>query len=149
MAISSTGIGSGLDIDSLVSKLVTAERSAGQTRIDTKKTRLTEQFSAMATLMGGMSAFQSSLNSLVSSSSFTSRKVSVSDEAAFTAKAGSSAAAGSYDVQVEQLAKAAQLGSKEFESASTAVGTGKLTISVGTSSFSIDVAESGKSVANI
>ena len=86
--ISSTGIGSGLDIDSLVSKLVAAERSAGQTRIDTKKGKLTEQFSAMATLMGGMSAFQSSLNSLVSASSFTSRKVSVSDEAAFTAKAG-------------------------------------------------------------
>ena len=54
--ISSTGIGSGLDIDSLVSKLVAAERSAGQTRIDGKKTRLTEEFSAMATLMGGMSA---------------------------------------------------------------------------------------------
>ena len=64
--------------------------------------------------MGGMSAFQSSLNSLVSAGSFTSRKVSVSDEKAFTAKAGSSAAAGSYDVQVEQLAKAAQLGSERI-----------------------------------
>ena len=129
--ISSTGIGSGLDIDSLVSKLVAAERSAGQTRIDTKKGKLTEQFSAMAQLMGGMSAFQSSLNSLVSAGSFTSRKVSVSDEKAFTAKAGSSAAAGSYDVQVEQLAKASQLGSDAFALASTPVGTGTLTISVG------------------
>src|SRR6187399_3470695 len=147
--ISSTGIGSGLDIDSLVSKLVAAERSSGQTRIDTKKDKLTEQFSAMATLMGGMSAFQSSLNSLVSAGSFTSRKVSVSDEKAFTAKAGSSAAAGSYDVQVEQLAKAAQLGSDAFGSASTQVGTGTLTISVGASSFSIEVAEGGNSVANI
>jgi flagellar hook-associated protein 2 len=124
--ISSTGIGSGLDIDSLVSKLVAAERSAGQTRIDNKKGKLTEQFSAMATLMGGMSAFQSSLNSLVSAGSFTSRKVSVSDEAAFTAKAGPSAAAGSYDVQVEQLAKASQLGSEPFALASTQVGTGTL-----------------------
>jgi len=144
--ISSTGIGSGLEIDTLVSKLVAAERSAGQTRIDNKKGKLTEQFSAMATLMGGMSAFQASLNSLVTAGSFTSRKVSVSDETAFTAKAGSSAAAGSYDVQVEQLAKAAQLGSDAFASASTAVGTGKLTISVGDAEFSIDVAESGKSV---
>jgi flagellar hook-associated protein 2 len=147
--ISSTGIGSGLDIDSLVSKLVTAERSAGQTRIDGKKTRLTEEFSAMATLMGGMSAFQSSLNSLVSSSSFNSRKVSVSDEAAFTAKAGSSAAAGSYDVQVEQLAKASQLGSDAFASASTIVGTGTLTIAVGDSSFSIEVGEGGNNLVNI
>jgi flagellar hook-associated protein 2 len=99
--------------------------------------------------MGGMSAFQSSLNSLVSSSSFNSRKVSVSDEAAFTAKAGSSAAAGSYDVQVEQLAKASQLGSDAFASASTIVGTGTLTIAVGDSSFSIEVGEGGNSLANI
>ena len=147
--ISSTGIGSGLDIDSLVSKLVAAERSAGQSRIDNKKTKLTEQFSAMATLMGGMSAFQSSLNALVSSSSFNSRKVSVSDEAAFTAKATSSAAAGSYDVQGERLAKASQLGSAAFESASSKLGTGKLTISMGDSSFSVDVVEGANSVANI
>jgi flagellar hook-associated protein 2 len=147
--ISSTGIGSGLDIDTLVSKLVAAERSAGQTRIDTKKGKLTEQFSAMAQLMGGMSAFQSSLNSLVSAGSFTSRKVSVSDEKAFTAKAGPTAAAGSYDVQVEQLAKASQLGSEAFTLPSTKVGTGTLTIAVGDSSFSIEVADGGNSVANI
>ena len=147
--ISSTGIGSGLDIDSLVAKLVAAERSGQQTRIDTKKGKLTEQFSAMGQLMGGMSAFQSSLNSLVSAGSFNSRKVSVSDEKAFTAKAGPSAAAGSYDVQVEQLAKASQLGSDAFALASTKVGTGTLTISVGASSFSIDVIEGGNSVANI
>ena len=147
--ISSTGIGSGLEIDTLVSKLVAAERSAGQTRIDNKKTKLTEQFSAMATLMGGMSAFQASLNSLVTAGSFNSRKVSVSNEAAFTAKAGSSAAAGSYDVQVERLAKAAQLGSEPFGSASAPVGTGTLTISVGDSSFSIEVGQGGNSLANI
>jgi len=147
--ISSTGIGSGLDIDSLVSKLVAAEKSAGQTRIDNKKTTLTQQFSAMATLMGGMSAFQASLNSLVTSSSFTSRNVTLSDDAAFTAKAASSAAAGSYDVQVEQLAKAAQLGSQAFATAGTKVGTGTLTISVGASSFNIDVVDGANSVANI
>ena len=147
--ISSTGIGSGLDIDSLVSKLVAAERSAGQTRIDNKKGKLTEQFSAMAQLMGGMSAFQASLNSLVSSNSFKSRNVTLSDDAAFTAKATSSAAAGSYDVQVKQLAKAAQLGSDAFGSASAAVGTGTLTIAVGASSFSIEVGAGGNSLANI
>jgi len=147
--ITSTGIGSGLDIDSLVSKLVAAERSAGQTRIDNKKTQLTEQFSAMATLMGAMSGLQASMNSLVSAGSFTSRSVSVSDEAAFTAKANASAAAGSYDVQVKQLAKSAQLGSEAFGSASATVGTGTLTIAVGDSSFSIEVGEGGNSLTSI
>ena len=147
--ISSKGIGSGLDIDSLVSQLVAAERSAGQTRIDSKKTKLTEQFSAMATLMGAMSGFQASLNSLVSSNSFKSRNVSLSDDAAFTAKATAAAAAGSYDVQVQRLAKAAQLGSDAFASASATVGTGTLTISVGESSFSIEVGEGNNSLSNI
>lgn len=147
--ISSKGIGSGLDIDNLVSQLVAAERSAGQSRIDSKKNKLTEQFSAMATLMGAMSGFQASLNSLVSSSSFKSRSVTLSDDAAFTAKATASAAAGTYDVQVQQLAKAAQLGSQAFESASTAVGTGTLTIAVGEASFSIEVGEGNNSLANI
>ena len=49
----------------------------------------------------------------------------------------------------EQLAKAAQLGSDAFASASTTVGTGTLTISVGDSSFSIEVGEGGNSLANI
>lgn len=147
--ISSTGIGSGLNIDSLVSKLVDAERSAGQTRIDNKKDKLSAQFSAMATLMGSMSSLQSGMNALIGAGSFTSRNVSVSDDKAFTAKAASSAAPGTYDVQVKQLAKASQLGSDPFVSGSTAVGTGTLTISVGDKSFSIEVGESGKSVANI
>jgi len=147
--ISSTGIGSGLDIDSLVSKLVAAERSAGQTLIDNKKTRLTEQFSATATLMGAMSSLQAGMNALVSANSFSSRTVSVSDETAFTAKATSSATAGTYDVQVKQLAKSAQLGSDAFNSASATVGTGTLTISVGESSFSIQVGEGGNSLTNI
>jgi flagellar hook-associated protein 2 len=73
----------------------------------------------------------------------------VSDEKAFTAKATSSAAAGSYDVQVERLAKASQLGSDAFASGSATVGTGTLTIAVGDASFSIEVGESGKSLASI
>lgn len=147
--ISSTGIGSGLDIDSLVTKLVAAESSAGQSRIDNKKTRLTEQFSAMATLMGAMSSLQAGMNSLVSAGSFSSRTVSVSDDTAFTAKAASSAAAGTYDVQVKQLAKSSQLGSDAFNSASASVGTGTLTISVGDASFNVDVAQGANSLTNI
>ncbi len=147
--LTSTGIGSGLDIDSLVTKLVAADRSASQSRIDNKKSDLTSQFSAMAALMGSMSSLQATLNSLTSAGSFDSRSVSLSDDTAFTAKAGSSAVSGTYDVQVKQLAKAAQLGSTAFGSASAAVGTGTLTISTGGSSFSIDVADGGKSVANI
>lgn len=147
--LTSTGVGSGLDIDSLVTKLVAADRSASQTRIDNKKTDLTSQFSAMATLMGSMSGFQASLNSLMSAGSFDARSVSVSDDTAFSATATSSAASGTYDVQVKQLAKAAQLGSIAFGSASATVGTGTLTISTGTSSFSIDVASGGNSLANI
>lgn len=147
--LTSTGIGSGLDIDTLVTNLVAADKSAGQSRIDNKKTELTSQFSAMASLMGSMASVQATLDSLTSAGSFDSRSVSLSDDSAFSAKASSSAVSGLYDVQVKQLAKAAQLGSNAFASASTAVGTGTLTISTGGSSFSIAVGDGNKSLANI
>jgi len=147
--LTSTGIGSGLDIDSLVTNLVAADKSAGQSRIDNKKTELTSQFSAMASLMGSMASVQSTLGSLTSAGSFDSRRVSVSDDTVFSAKATSSAASGTYDVQVKQLAKAAQLGSTAFASPSAAVGTGTLTISTGGASFSVDVADGAKSLSGI
>ena len=56
--ISSTGIGSGLDINSLVSQLVAAERAAPEQRINRDTAKATTEFTALATLKGAMSSFQ-------------------------------------------------------------------------------------------
>jgi flagellar hook-associated protein 2 len=134
--ISSTGIGSGLDIDSLVSKLVAAERSAGQTRIDTKKGKLTEQFLGDGATDGRHVGLPEQPELAGQRRQFHfPQSVRERREGIHRPRLARRQPAGSYDVQVEQLAKAAQLGSDAFGSASTPVGTGTLTISVGESSF--------------
>ena len=78
--ISSTGVGSGLDINSLVSQLVAAERSAPDRRISREDASLTTEFTALAALKGAMSGFQSALAALKAPSAFEVRKATVADE---------------------------------------------------------------------
>lgn len=148
--ISSTGIGSGLDINSLVSQLVAAERAAPENRIGREDARLTTEFTALAALKGAMSAFQAAVSALKGGSSLDLRKATVGDEQAFTAAVTSSAAAGSYDVEVVRLATAARLGSGLYASGPDGVvGTGTLTIAVGAKSFSIEITEDSDTLAQI
>lgn len=136
--ISSSGIGSGLDINSLVSQLVAAERANPDKRNVSEDTRLTTEFSALATLKGALSGFQSALAGLKTSSGFDPRTAKSGDESYFTASATSAAAAGHYDVEVKQLATAARIGSDVFTGGpDSLVGTGTLTITAGGKSFDV------------
>jgi len=138
--ISSTGIGSGLDINSLVTQLVAAERAAPEQRINRDTSKVTTEFTAMATLKGAMSSFQAAVNALKGADAFAPRKATVSDEEAFTASVTSKAAAGNYDVEVVQLATAARVGSALFPAGpDSVVGTGTLTVAMGDKSFSVDI----------
>jgi flagellar capping protein FliD len=92
----------------------------------------------LSQLKGAMSSFQAALSSLKDSSAYVLRKATVGDATAFTAVAGSSAAAGKYDIDIVQLARAAQLKSAPFVAgASAIVGTGTLVLSMGAASFNI------------
>ncbi len=135
--LSSAGIGSGLDVNSLVSQLVAAERAPADTRLTNTDATLTTQLSAVSTLKGALSTLQSAANALKGSSSFDLRTATVSDDSYFTASATSSAVAGHYDVEVVQLATAGRISSAGFPAigtapgSSTVVGTGTLAINVG------------------
>jgi len=148
--LSSTGVGSGLDINSLVKQLVAAERSAPEQRINRESAKATTEFTALATLKGAMSAFQGALNAMKGADAFATRKATAGDEAAFTASVTTKAAAGNYDVEVVQLAAAARIGSAVYPGGpDSVVGTGTLTIAVGAKSFSVDIAAEGNSLADI
>src|SRR5688572_27456689 len=127
-SIQSSGVN--LDVRGLVSQLVSAERAKDDARINRQETSLTVQLSGVSTLKGALSAFQSSLTSLKSLTTFSPRSVSISDTDYFSATATGSAVAGSYDVEVVALARSHQLATDPI--ASTAeVGTGTLSITVG------------------
>jgi len=138
-AITSAGIGSGLDIEGLVSKLVSAEGQPATLRLNQKEAVLQANLSAYGNLKSALSTFQTSVQGLTDSSVFQSRKSSSSNDDLFTVSATSSAVAGSFSIKVDQLAQAAKLRSVDFTSDTEVVGAGSLAIGLGTDSFNITV----------
>src|SRR5687768_14031303 len=148
--ISSTGIGSGLDINSLVSQLVAAERAPKESRIVRDDAKLTTEFSALAKLKGAMASLLGAANGLRTSTSLSLSRTRVGDEQYFTASTSALAVAGSYDVVVERLASAARLGSDAYpDGPGSVVGTGTLTITAGSNSFDVTITQDNDSLAQI
>jgi len=142
--------GSQIDVQGLVSQLVAAERLTADKQIQRETTRVTTQISALGQLMGSLSTFRSALDSLKSIDAFNIRSATSSNEAVLTATAGGKAVAGSYDIEVTRLAQAQQISSNAFAGDSTAVvGTGTLTISLGSGSFTVDITDSNSTLAGI
>ena len=94
--VAATGIGSGLDIEGLVTQLVAAERGPQENRIFRRETQLTSEISALGTLQGALSSVQGSLDDLSSISTFNQRSASVSGSDAVSASASTDAASGSF-----------------------------------------------------
>ncbi len=78
--VTATGIGSGLDIESLVTQLVAAERTPVETRLTSQEAVLTAELSAFGAYKGALAAFQSSLSSLNNLNTFGQRSASASDD---------------------------------------------------------------------
>lgn len=151
MAITAAGIGSGLDIESLVSQLVAAEGQPAINRLDSQEAKLQANLSAFGSLKSALSNFQTAVQSLQTDSSFQGRKAASSNTELFTASASTQATQGQYDIEIEQLAQAAKLTSNsgDFAETSDVVGTGTLTINFGSESFSLTIDESNNTLAGI
>jgi flagellar hook-associated protein 2 len=140
MPLSSPGLGSGLDVATMVSQLVAAERAPVQDRITRDQKRIDTQISALGSLKGGLSSLESALSALNTEAAFQTRSAVSSDAEILTASATSSAAPGQYEVEVVRLATAHKLASGPFLGGSiSTVGTGTLTISVGDESFDVSI----------
>jgi flagellar hook-associated protein 2 len=141
MAIRAGGIGSGLDVESIVSQLVALERRPIN-RVQNEQAQVNAQISAYGSLKSKISEFQSAMASLGSASSFKLFQGTSSDESVFTANVGSEALAGSYSVDVQSLAERDKIAFGPFADSNTTVGSGTLNLSVGSESFSINVGAS-------
>jgi flagellar hook-associated protein 2 len=130
-SITSPGIGSGLDVTSLVNSLVTAEGQPAAQRLDTREAKLQAQLSALGSIKSAISTFKGAVGNLTSLSAFQRRTASSSNTDLFTAAISGKPVAGSYEIEVTQLAKAHKLASGAFAEVSAAVGTGTLTFQFG------------------
>ncbi|UCE75805.1 MAG: flagellar filament capping protein FliD, partial [Gammaproteobacteria bacterium] len=138
--ISAPGVGSGLDVNSIVTQLMEIERQP-LNRLESDKRGLEAQLSAFGRLKSALTTFQDALDDLKSLDAFEVYKAESSDETAFTATANSSAATGFNDIQVVRLAEAHKMGSVSIpDTGTTALGSGgdQMTITVNGSSFSVD-----------
>ncbi|MCP8464856.1 flagellar filament capping protein FliD [Pseudomonas sp. ZM23] len=127
-----TGLGSGLNIDSIVSSLVNAEKAPKQNQIDTLEKKTTTQITAIGGLKSAISTFQTALGKLNTINQFQARSFASSNNDVLKGSATEKAVAGSYQIQVEQLAAASKiaLGAVPADSSST-FNSGTLKISLG------------------
>jgi len=149
MAIIASGIGSGIDVGSLVSQLVAAEGQPALNRINNKQALLQTDLSAFGALKGALSAFQSSVEALNDTEVFQARTATSSDKTLFSAIADTTAVPGSYTLEVTQLAKETKIRSGDFSSEEAVVGQGTLDITMGADTFQISVDESNETLEGI
>jgi flagellar hook-associated protein 2 len=133
MAISSTGVGSGLDVNSIVSQLVAIEKQPLQA-LTTKATAFQTQLSSYGTIKSQVSALETASAALATSSGWAVQKATSSDATAVSVTASSAAAASVLSVNVTQLARA-QSSASVGVAVGTTIGTvgtvGTLTIQMG------------------
>jgi flagellar hook-associated protein 2 len=150
--MATTGVvgGSSIDVNSLVSQLVAAERKPLDDQVSRAATRVTTQISATSALLGALSSFQATLNGLRTTTVFSGRSTASTDTGIVTASATATAVPGRYDVEVERLASAQQISSTAFAQGSThVVGTGTLTLSLGGTSFTVGIASPADTLADV
>lgn len=129
MAISALGVGSGLDLNGLVSQLVAAERQPQERRLNQREADLQARISAFGSIRGGLSALETVLGKL--SALQQGRTAASSDGARLAVTARPDATPGSYSIQVNRLATAQSLASGPFVDADAPLGIGRLTVQVG------------------
>lgn len=148
-SVTATGVGSGLDIGGIVKQLVAAERAPQENRLASKEARVQSQLSAYGTLKSSLSSFQSSLSALSEADTFLKRSATVGDKDVFSATASTTAAAGDYSVEVEQLATRHKIASMAYADSETSVGTGLLSITVNGETLALDIGEGADSLSAI
>lgn len=146
MAISSTGVGSGLDVKSIVTQLVAIERQP-LAILQTKATAIQAQLSLYGKVKSQVSALGDAAAVLAGAGGWSVQKASSSNTAAVGVSVSSSATASALSVNVQQLARA-QTSASAGVAAGVAVGaSGTLNIEVGSwSSDATPVFSPGTSV---
>lgn len=147
--LTSMGVGSGLDVATLVNQLVAAKKAPQQNQITSQAASANTQLSALGQINAALSALQSAMASISDGSAFSAHNVTSSDTDVLNATATGNAVAGNYKIEVTQLASALKASSGAFTDSSTQIGTGTLTITVGGQAMNLSIDGSHGSLASI
>lgn len=145
-----TGIGSGLDINSIVKAMVDAETAPKASQLNRLEKATTTKISALGSLKGALSDFQTTMKDLNKKSLFENRTAVSSNTEALSATANKTALSGRYSVAVQQLASSSKVATAATTNFS-ATAAGSLTVSLGAnddSAVTVDI-EAGASLVEI
>lgn len=129
-SLSSTGIGSGLDVAGILDRLMAVEQrplNLLQQQASTLNTRL----SNVGKLQGHFSALRDKANALTAPNLWSSTTATSGDAAAVKVSTGANAATGRYAVNVARLAMGQTVTSTALASSAATLGEGTLSIELG------------------
>lgn len=136
MGLSSAGIGSNLDVEGIVTKLMSVEQQP-LALLQKKETSYQAKLSGFGTLKGALSQFQTAVKGLSDISKFQAAKAGIADPLVAGVSATSSATPGTYALKVTQLAQAQKLVAAGTVSQVAPVGSGVISFDFGTISGGI------------
>ncbi|MFT4059402.1 MAG: flagellar filament capping protein FliD [Legionella sp.] len=132
MGLTAPGIGSGLDVKSMVDAMVKADIAKSQEHHDKRLKEINTEISALGQLKGALCTLQGTLSNLSSMSQFYKMRSNISEPGYFTALVTNEAPPGVYQIQVQALAQSQSLASDYYTNPATSVGNGTITINLGT-----------------
>lgn len=153
--ITSLGTGSGLELESLLTKLMAVE-SIPLTNLKTKQASYETKISALGSVSSALSKLQTAASDLAAGTletpqdKYSSYAATVADTSIASASASTGAVAGSYSLVVKQLATAAKMSSSAVTSSSTSITTSATTLTLAYAGNNNTISLSaGASLANL
>ena len=132
-SVTSTGVGSGLDVNNIVSSLMALERRPLQL-LQSRASQVQTRLSAYGALQGQLAGLGDVAARLADPAAWRAMRVDSSAPEAVSATVittGTAAAPGRMKVEVQQLAQGQSLASAAFSGSSAVVGTGELRLELG------------------
>lgn len=151
------GIGSGLDISTMVTQLVAADRAPQDARLNKLEANAKFKLSGLGTVTSAFDALKTALDTLQKADALAARTVTSSSsggssgqggtDTVLAASVGKSTPTGTYQVEVLSLASAHKLVGAGVETG-TSFGAGTLQVGIGDASVDVEIA-AGATLADV
>lgn len=147
MASSVSGMTS-IDVNTIVTQLMSVERQPLQS-IQKTIAGIDTRLSAFGKLQGQLSAFQDAAKALTRNTAWSATTATSSDENVARVTSGSTAVAGNYSLVVNHLAQRQTVAGASLSGPDAVVGTGALTIQLGTLSGGSFAADGARAAVDV
>lgn len=147
--LSSPGLGSGLDVNTIISQLMQIERRP-LTALDTKESGVKAKISAFGSISSLLGSVKDAAKTLADPTKLAGYKANFADTAIASGSATSSAAAGTYAINVKQLASAHKVASNTaFTGSTQVVGQGSFDLTVGSTTTTITLSSATATLGDL